>query len=447
MYMDSSNKIINRLKSMLVGQQTYDDLIRRANSPDGFMRENAVRRLGMLGNPAALPYLMERANDWVPQVRAAAYDAILNLRKADNAASFIAVLPGLLHLESCCRADHRGLIAKIQEYLSNEENREILCQHMFVSDPHVAKIVCKIVIQGRLLEPLEIVNRCLSHPDVIVRSMAANSLQLLDTKSFNDVITQALSDGFMPVRREAFQQLLHKDLTHGLSVARRFLFDQHISIREIAIANLMRSGCDVLGIYDVAFTKAKRAKEFVCVLWGWTALGCRARAEEVKPFLTNSSPMLRRSALQSLAKLIVKNAEPYLLVGLKDEARSVCIESSRLLIKLSITLTAEQLIATVGATKAQHTLVACCNLASMGNKWSWLQVVLELYKLELDEEGHKFLGLQIRDWNYAFNRSAAQPTSQQITALVTSARLLANQIDRVQWSLLQFTLKNYGGKL
>ena len=42
----------------------------------GYEREAAVRALAKRGNVAALPALLERANDWVPQVRAAAAEAI-----------------------------------------------------------------------------------------------------------------------------------------------------------------------------------------------------------------------------------------------------------------------------------------------------------------------------------------------------------------------------------
>jgi hypothetical protein len=47
-----------------------------AGSHSGFDREEAVQQLGRMGDGLALPVLLERANDWVPQVRVAAHAAI-----------------------------------------------------------------------------------------------------------------------------------------------------------------------------------------------------------------------------------------------------------------------------------------------------------------------------------------------------------------------------------
>jgi HEAT repeat protein len=79
-------------------------LLDLAKDPSGYKRENAVRRLGMLGDPAALDSLLRRANDWVPQVRLAALHAIRQLMIPANANAFVSSLPEIFHLEQCGRA-------------------------------------------------------------------------------------------------------------------------------------------------------------------------------------------------------------------------------------------------------------------------------------------------------------------------------------------------------
>jgi hypothetical protein len=73
----------------------------------------------------------------------------------------------------------------------------------------------------------------------------------------------------MPVRREAFQQLLARNSEDGLKLARAFLFDASGSIREIAIRRLLETGERVEEIYADALSASDgRAAVAVCVLWG-----------------------------------------------------------------------------------------------------------------------------------------------------------------------------------
>jgi HEAT repeat protein len=67
--MEENENLLKRLLKSFQKQEGLDDLILMAEHWNGFKRENAVRRLGMLGNPVAIPKLIVRVNDWVPQVR------------------------------------------------------------------------------------------------------------------------------------------------------------------------------------------------------------------------------------------------------------------------------------------------------------------------------------------------------------------------------------------
>lgn len=408
--MANANNLISRLKDVFIWKQTFDDLLRLSADRDGRKRENAVRRLGMLGDPMALPYLIERANDWVPQVRQAAYDAILNLCRPGNAPAFIDQLVDLTHLENCRRADHRGLLGQIKEFLLNQDNHPVLIQGMDHNNPFIAKTICKLVIERKLLQPYELVKRCLMHQDVIVRSMASENLRILDTESFGLAIDQALSDRYMPVRREAFQQLIARNRLSALSRARDFLLDRHVAIREIAVHQLLKEGYDVKLHYDEAMSSAKTVRKIESVLWGWTALNCSDRINRIKPFTTHVSPWLRRCALQAMAKLISGDSRDYLLRAITDDAGSVCREAVRLINKLRIDVSTEELIRITNTNTQFHVLIGCCNIASMGNKWERLKAVLGFMNGNRPQEQLSFLNIQLRDWNVLFNRSAAQPS-------------------------------------
>src|ERR1041385_4525609 len=145
----------------------FVELLAMSSHASGFKRENAVRRLGMLGNPLALPYLIERANDWVPQVRAAARDALSKLLTAENAEAYVTALPELMHLQTCLRDDHlHHLHAGLQS-----------------PDVQVARVAMRWLVERSRVAPAAIVAAGLSNKDVIVRSTAIDLLGRLDRKS------------------------------------------------------------------------------------------------------------------------------------------------------------------------------------------------------------------------------------------------------------------------
>ena len=137
--MEEKNNILDRLLKFLTkqddlnvsskqGELDYapkkgglDDLLLMSEHGDGYVRENAVRQLGMLGNPISVQKLMVRLNDWVPQVRNAAREALFTLMIADNAKAFAVNLPRLYHLRTCGRDKHDKFIGDVIEFLLKVE--------------------------------------------------------------------------------------------------------------------------------------------------------------------------------------------------------------------------------------------------------------------------------------------------------------------------------------
>src|SRR5690348_1741050 len=115
--MGDKQDLSNKLGSAILSQPGLEDLLATSSHGSGFKRENAVRRLGMLGNPIAIPYLIERVNDWVPQVREAARSALSRLIRAGNGEAFVESLPAIMHLQTCTRDDHTELMQAVEDFL------------------------------------------------------------------------------------------------------------------------------------------------------------------------------------------------------------------------------------------------------------------------------------------------------------------------------------------
>lgn len=427
-------------------RSSVEDLVRLSLSVDGFKRENAVRRLGMIGDPRAVPALIIRANDWVRQVRSAAYDALTKMLTPGNAAAFVASLPQLLHLQKCTRDDHSDLLRAVQEFLVRDSNVAMLKGSWNSDNVHVARLVTRLLVTKRALPAVEIITPGLAHDDVVVRAIVIDLLSELESDDFEQALATALRDRYMPVRREAFRQLLRRAPERGLVAARRFLFDASAAIRELALRHLLAAAEPVEALYSQALTTdGERIAVVRCVLWGWTAMSCRSRLPQIEQMLSSQSPGVRRAALQAMAKLSPEDASRHLQAALTDPSPAVSKEAARWICKLGVGIDVDTLIAIARSRNEVHIIHACHHIVRTGGKWDWLKFVLSVYPAPNSGVSREMLYREIQVWERQFNRSGAQPdqrTRHELAELVSACK---SQLQSKQFELLEFTVRTSGG--
>jgi HEAT repeat protein len=446
--MDEKRKLLNKLGSAILPQPGLEDLLVMSSHASGFKRENAVRRLGMLGDPTAIPYLIVRANDWVPQVRAAARDALRKLLRAGSGEAFVASLPAIMHLQTCTRDDHRELMQAVQDFLLHEENAPHLMAGLNSLDAQIARLATRLLVEHRRVPATALVTAGLSHKDVVVRSIVIDLLRGLDEGAFSEAVAKALRDSYMPVRREAFQQLLERNVEAGLRVARDMLFDRSASIREIAVRRLLDAGEPVEQIYAGALTgDGGRVSVVTCVLWSWAFMNSQGRSEQVRQLLYGGSPAVRRSALLTIAKLLRSDAKPDLEVALADASPAVCKEAARLIIRLDGKPSDERLISIARASGLRHVAIACCRVARHGSKWDWMKFILKVYGAPDSAASQEMFSAEIDAWEARFNRSNAQPDADSLREIVSALQVCEAKLSVKQRRLLTFTLRGNGAVL
>lgn len=445
--MDDKQKLLSKLGSAIFSQPGLEDLLAMSSHASGFKRENAVRRLGILGNPTAIPHLIVRANDWVPQVRAAARDALSKLLRTGNGEAFVASLPAIVHLQTCTRDDHSELLQAVQEFLLREDNLHHLVAGLHSPDHQVARLATRLLVERQRIAATELIAAGLSHKDVVVRSTVVDLLRGLEAGDFSAAVAIALRDPYMPVRREAFQQLLARDVEAGLRAARDLLFDGSVSVREIAVRRLMDAGEPVEQIYAGALTgDASRVAVVTCVLWGWAFMDSQPRTEQVRQLLDARFPSVRRAALQAIAKLLRNDAKLYLEAGLADESPAVCKEAARLIIRVGDKPGSERLMSIARQSGLPHVAIACCRVARDGSKWEWLKFILKVYGASDAAVTREAFSREIDTWEQTFNRSSAQPDMGSMKEIVSALHVCEAKLSAEQLQLLKFTLRSYGAR-
>ena len=428
-------------------QEGIDDLLAMSEHWNGYKREHAVRRLGILGNPAAIPKLLVSVNDWVPQVRSAARESLLKSLKNENAQAFIDNLPALYHLENCARSDHSNMIASVIDFLLKKENVAHITAAIENNDSHIARIAVKLCIQNSLIEKQSLVSECLSHRDVVVRKIASNLLKDLSGDALELSLNKAIHDPFMPIRREAFEIYLRVLPEKSVEIAHRFLFDKHSLIREIAVSQLLKNNIDVEPIFiNVLSSTGQSALKVKGAILGLAHLHSTQSIPVVEKYASNSLPCVRKASLQAMIKLVGEDARQYLLDGLKDKSANVAKESSNLLSKLKLRPSANELLAVVNDSNYPHTLNICLSNARMIDKWERVIFILSLCR-RLMLEGHScldILGGELGKWVVSFDLPSWQPTSaqkEQILLQYPQCRLLFSEKYR-RW--FESVLRGFG---
>jgi hypothetical protein len=233
-----------------------------------------------------------------------------------------------------------------------------------------------------------------------------------------------------------------------LRIARRMLFDPSASVREIAVDRLLNAGEPVEQIYAGALTgEGHRVAIVTCVLWSWAYLSNRSRSGQVVQMLDAEFPAVRRTALQTIVRLLGEDARPYLEAALADRSPSVCKEAARLIIRSGHKPDAERLVTIARASGLRHAAVASCRVARHVNKWDWLKVILKLYGAADSAVTQETFSSEVDVWEAQFNRSSAQPDMRSLEEIVSALRASRAKLTESQVRLLEFTLRSYSAPL
>ena len=387
--------------------------------------------------------MIVRVNDWVPEVRNAAQKSLEKLLKPENAEAFVYNLPDFYHLQNCGRDNHNILIDKVISFLLKPENNFYIKSAIKNDDFYLARIAVKLCIQHSLIDKYELVSESLYHNDVVVRNIVSNLLRDFTGESLELLLKKAIKDTFMPIRREACQIYLKVFPEQGL--AKKFIFDRHISIREISIKYLDKIDVEIM-LNNILSSTGSSALKIRCAILGLAEIGANVSVPTIIKYSRNQLPSIRKASLQALVKLVGEEAKPYLLNGLSDKSPSVAKESARLLKQLQIILSAEVLFNIVEKTNLSHTLIVCISVSKSINKWERLIFLLSLLKLPMLKDSSNLIRLEnsLYQWDLNFNRSSSQASRTQIEQLSYEYSQSKQFLSEIGLSSFDFTMKTLG---
>lgn len=216
-------------------QETHDAaraLVELSRFGNGFVREAAVQRLAGQASTEALLAILERLNDWVPQVRQQAQTAVEQFLVVERVDLLLQVLTPLLALADKQRVDHRGTLLNARSLFSLPQVREQVEQAFASCRGRAARFVFDLLLEKCTDRPSFLAD-ALMHEDVTVRHKAVTACADLPATDAVPLLERALQASAASLRVQALRGLLSllNDPREHLQVA---LLDGSSAVRCLA---------------------------------------------------------------------------------------------------------------------------------------------------------------------------------------------------------------------
>ncbi len=378
---------------------------------DGYIREAATQQLSKLTSGSEIQFLLIRANDWVPQVRRVAREALLLRADAQFAEELVQSLPLVMRLRDCRREDHSVLAQALEDVLGSNEAVSALEKGILNSDRHTQRACVRIAIA---YNRYRVCKTALSSWDVITRILGARFLLVdLPLEKSTALAELLLADKFTGVRQEALRSMIDRCPDNLRQLLETALFDHSLSVRQLAgYYAKEKFDLDVAAFYRNRLPADSDRITAACIL----GIGEHGGAEDlslIRPCLQIESTRIQRCALQAIAKLAFEDNVELFSKAILSKLSGVSREACNHLMKkahLADWATLESALLSNSHLHVRHNSLSV--LVETG-KWSCLYYAL--LAIQCDDEALNEIARQVLDrWMEKFNRSFAPPTTEDL---------------------------------
>lgn len=392
---------------------------------NGFVRERAVQGLAGWRDGRELPALLLRANDWVPQVRARATDALLARLTPEYVRHWVWNLGLVARIRRAGRADHRPLVDGVLALLRAPESRPALQEGLYSPDRDGRWLLSSLLFDKVSPNDHGIIAAGLASTDTLIRVMAAGGAERLDDEGVRRVLPKLLSDRVPRVRALGIRLAANRIGAARMDAFRDALLDRSPAVRDEA-----RRGIAALEPTEFAAFYRERMHEeqpgLARVLDGLRDTGDPSDAALVRPFVDHPLPRVRTAALRALGRFGGEGDEDFLILAVADPNRGVSSTAARLLRPHVAKVEPAELAALLSADLPPWTRRNALSLLAIRGKWIALPWLIRA-TADPDDTVAAHAGILLRRWRDRFNRGFTQPTPEQRAEAVAA---LEGYVDR-----------------
>lgn len=435
-----------------ISEQKIDELERFGNASfslialatfhqNGYVREAAITKLSLVTTGAELPFLILRLNDWVSNVRAAAYKAVRSRIKLEYCRPLIESQPLISRLEYAGRADHKEIVNRIHQLLHSDECRTALLESLKSKDRYIRRASFTLAMDSTKPDLEHVVTLALNDEDTMIRRWAAQKVaSSFDGETLGVFVRLMKRNRFMPVRREALRIVIKSDPDHAIEELQNAMLDSHQSMREESRYLLQRiQPIDVAALYRQHLVTAQDTTLPSAI----SGLGETGRAEDdewIVPYATHPSSKIRSTAIRALTKLNRRAHVGIFLNALKDEVPRVSRQAQNALAKKGSWLNPAPVWEIFKSASQVHVKRNAISVIEQLSKWE--SITLLIRALSDSDEGIVVMSSAAIDrWMGGLNRRFfSTPTHEQLQKLMDA---LAECGDDNTKHLMLFLMKGF----
>lgn len=302
----------------------------------GFVREEAIRRSATCADGSETAFLLLRANDWVEPVRALAQAALRARLTVEHIPDLLAVLPIIDAMHGWGRLGAKRILDEIEALLRGPSALDGLLAAVDSSDRFVRLGGYRRLFERYGLgasahggdegpyrsspgstEP--IFAAAMHDSDPVIRAWAARWIVNADHAGFGAFVDELLRHPLGSIRFAAVNRLLASGSRLPWSA---LLLDPHAGVRALAQTASLDAGKDPDSEYRARLATSQ-GRHLGVALVGLSETGGPTDVALVRGYLTNKRPVVRRHALEALAKFGVDDIVELGLAALVDESPSV----------------------------------------------------------------------------------------------------------------------------
>ncbi len=268
---------------------------------DGYVRERAVAALAHLSDIRALPYLLLRTTDWVPQVRAAAQHGVQVWLTPAHVDAFITNWPLVERLRNSAHADEGGLIAGLFTVLQAPEARAYLHDGFTAPNRQLRRRCFTLALDAPGEDVAAIIDLAYgSHDTVIQLAAVQRAAEVLPSEQLKGLLVRWARYSYSKVRKVVFQVAAECFPELATQMDNIAVFDTNPGIR--AFARRQFATMDYLAFYRTALGARPRDVS-LAVIYGLGETGDASDAILLLPFAIEGREHVRQAALRAILRL------------------------------------------------------------------------------------------------------------------------------------------------
>ena len=348
-----------------------------ASHRGGFVREAAVRILGLDESESVVPFLLIRLVDWVNPVRSAAETEVLRRLEPRYANILVDCLALMDRLGDTTRFN-RSISHRVDELLQAPECTDELRRGMKHTSRGIRRHCFRIAARAPQLPVADVVAQAIRDDDVVVRRWAftAGAEMLPDDRIA--LREQAARDSYAPIRRIAFEAVA-ADQGSRLNDFEFFVLDRSAPIRrECHAVVAKRFAFQAADFYRASLKtiNTNNTKQAEVAALGIAETGGKQDEPTITELLDHRSLRVRRAAIRALRILGVEVNPTLLLNAVSYERPSVAREAVLTLLAGRMT-PAEPIWAAAKGNPNRLVRVGVLNLLRLVDKWTQIRIYLQ----------------------------------------------------------------------